>query len=104
VTERDDFLREHLSPPADSDDEPAGRPPEMPPSTPPPAGQDDTPPHNPVDDAPRPTGPDNDGSRVPDLAATGKGRHPRGQPSVNPMPRVVLRAGPGNPRRQSPPG
>ena len=66
MTERDDFLREHLSPPADSDDEPAGRPPEMPPSTPPPAGQDDAPPHNPVDDAPRPTGPDNDGSRVPD--------------------------------------
>ena len=68
MTERDDFLREHLSPPADSDDEPAGRPQEMPPSTPPPAAQDDTPPHNPVDDAPRPTGPDNDGSRVPEDA------------------------------------
>ena len=162
MTERDDFLREHLSPPADSDDEPAGRPQEMPPSTPPPAGQDDTPPHNPVDDAPRPTGPDNDGSRVPKTptaghptsrgdrqaptiardaspgrpiragprpgrsvyrpAATAKGRHPRAQPSwgtplaswgptlelpsqaVNPVPRVVMRAGTGNPRRRSPPG
>ncbi len=37
MTDRDDFLREHLSPPSDSGDAPAGRPPEPPPS----AGQDD---------------------------------------------------------------
>lgn len=30
MTERDDFLRKHLSPPADSGDEPVGRPPEPP--------------------------------------------------------------------------
>ena len=57
MTERDDFLREHLSPPADSDDQPSGRPPE----TPPPAEQDDTPPRIALDDPQRPTGPDNDG-------------------------------------------
>ena len=46
MTERDDFLREHLSPPADSYDQPSGRPPE----TPPPAEEDDTPPRIALDD------------------------------------------------------
>ncbi len=64
MTERDDFLREHLSPPADSDDETSGRPPE----TPTPAGQDDTPPRIVVDDPQRPTGPDDDGLRPPEDA------------------------------------
>ena len=64
MTERDDFLREHLSPPSDSGDEPAGRPPEPPR----PAGQDDTSPRNGVDDGPRPTGPDGDGRRAGDDA------------------------------------
>ena len=75
MTERDDFLREHLSPPADSDDESSGRPPETP-SSPPPAGQDDTPPRSPADDAPRPIGPDYDGWRVLEDA----GRRPPEEP------------------------
>ena len=64
MTERDDFLREHLSPPADSDDQPSGRPPE----TPPPAEEDDTPPRIALDDPRRPTGLDNDGLRPPEDA------------------------------------
>ncbi len=53
MTERDDFLREHLSPPSDSGDAPAGRPPE--PHRP--QGQDDAATRNGVDDGPRHTGP-----------------------------------------------
>ena len=64
MTERDDFLREHLSPPADSYDQPSGRPPE----TPPPAEEDDTPPRIALDDPRRPTGLDNDGLRPPEDA------------------------------------
>jgi MinD-like ATPase involved in chromosome partitioning or flagellar assembly len=61
VTERDDFLREHLSPPADSDDQP-GRAPTSPPPPPPPAGHDDGVGRNSNDDT--------DGRRpVPDDAA-----------------------------------
>jgi MinD-like ATPase involved in chromosome partitioning or flagellar assembly len=56
VTERDDFLREHLSPPSDSGNEPAGRPPEPPQ----PPGQDDASPRNLVTGGPR-TGLDADG-------------------------------------------
>ena len=56
MTERDDFLREHLSPPSDSGDAPAGRPPEPPR----PPGQDDAATRNGVDDGPRPTGPDDE--------------------------------------------
>jgi MinD-like ATPase involved in chromosome partitioning or flagellar assembly len=53
VTERDDFLREHLSPPSDSGDE-AGRPQEPPR----PPAQDDAANRNGVDDGTRPAGPD----------------------------------------------
>ena len=56
MTERDDFLREHLSPPSDSGDAPAGRPPEPPR----PPGQDDAATRNVVDDGPRRTGPDDE--------------------------------------------
>ena len=56
MTERDDFLREHLSPPSDSGDAPTGRPPEPPR----PPGQDDAATRNGVDDVPRPTGPDDE--------------------------------------------
>ena len=54
MTDRDDFLREHLSPPSDSGDAPTGRPPEPPPS----AGQDDAPTSNGLDDGPRQAGAD----------------------------------------------
>ncbi|MFY9920849.1 MAG: hypothetical protein WAL26_21015, partial [Mycobacterium sp.] len=64
MTDRDDFLREHLSPPSDSGDAPADRPPEPPSS----AGQDDAPFRNGVDDGPRPTGPDGEGRRAADDA------------------------------------
>jgi MinD-like ATPase involved in chromosome partitioning or flagellar assembly len=65
VTERDDFLREHLSPPSDSGGQPAGRPPEPPR----PPSQDDTSPRNGVDDGARPTGPDGDAPRAGDEGA-----------------------------------
>ena len=55
MTDRDDFLREHLSPPSDPGDEPAGR--HEPPQPP---GPDDTPAPNSVDDAPQAAGPDGD--------------------------------------------
>ena len=86
MTERDDFLREHLSPPADSDDQPSGRPPEPPP----PAGEDDTPPRIAVDDARRPTGPDNDGLRPPEDAVRRppRNRGDRPGPTIGPT-RVV---------------
>ena len=64
MTERDDFLREHLSPPSGSGDEPSGRPSEPPR----PPAQDDTATRNGVDEGPRPTGPDSDGRRVGDDA------------------------------------
>ncbi len=60
MTERDDFLREHLSPPSDSGDPPAVRPAEPPPSS----AQDDAPPRNGVDDDDPPTDPDGDGRRA----------------------------------------
>ena len=62
MTDRDDFLREHLSPPSESGDPPAGRPPEPPPT----AGQDDARTRNGVDDVPWPTGTDGEGRRVAD--------------------------------------
>ena len=72
VTERDDFLREHLSPPSDSGDAPAVRPPEPPR----PSAQDVARPRNGVDDEPRPTGPDGDGRRAGDDAV----RRPQEEP------------------------
>lgn len=56
MTDRDDFLREHLAPPSDPGEEAAGR--HEPPRSP---GPDDTPPRNGVDDAARPTGPEGEG-------------------------------------------
>ncbi|MDT5101455.1 MAG: hypothetical protein QOC76_5192 [Mycobacterium sp.] len=54
MTDRDDFLREHLSPPSDSGDEPVGRPPEPPR----PPAQDDQGSRNGLEDGPRPAGSD----------------------------------------------
>ncbi|WP_234835128.1 MinD/ParA family ATP-binding protein [Mycolicibacterium stellerae] len=59
MTERDDFLREHLSPPSDSGDEPANRPPEPPRQ----AGPDDTSTRNGINDGPRHSGPEGDAPR-----------------------------------------
>jgi MinD-like ATPase involved in chromosome partitioning or flagellar assembly len=60
VTERDDFLREHLGPPTTSDDEPPTRAPEAPTPPPPPAGEDDGGPRTALDDAQRRIGPDDE--------------------------------------------
>jgi MinD-like ATPase involved in chromosome partitioning or flagellar assembly len=60
VTERDDFLREHLSPPADSGDGPSGHPPEPPP----PSGHEDSSGQNAADDGPRSAGPANGARRM----------------------------------------
>ena len=63
MTERDDFLREHLSPPADPDSESVDRQPEVPPT--PLVGPDDTPPrNNALDDSLLPPGPDSDGRHL----------------------------------------
>ncbi len=63
MTERDDFLREHLSPPADPDSESVDRQPEVPPT--PPVGPHDTPPrNNALDDSLLPPGPDSDGRHL----------------------------------------
>ncbi len=60
MTDRDDFLREHLSPPPESGDETAGRPPEPPR----PRDHDAAGPRNGVDDVLRRIGPDDDGPGV----------------------------------------
>ncbi|MGZ4512284.1 MAG: nucleotide-binding protein [Mycobacterium sp.] len=52
MTDRDDFLREHLSPPSDAGEEPAARH-----EAPRPPAADDTSARNGVDDTPRPSGP-----------------------------------------------
>src|SRR5205085_10997971 len=62
VTDRDDFLREHLSPPSESGEGPASRPPDPPR----PAGPDDTSTRNGINEGFRPTGPDGDGPRLAD--------------------------------------
>jgi MinD-like ATPase involved in chromosome partitioning or flagellar assembly len=82
VTERDDFLREHLSPPPDGGEAPTGRPPEPPR----PPAHDDAQGRNGVDDGPRPGVSDADGRHPGDDAA----RRPPEEPSRP--------AGPDNPR------
>jgi len=52
MTERDDFLREHLSPPTEADDAPAGRPDEAP------SGDDQAQRNGVSEDGPRPVGAD----------------------------------------------
>ena len=110
MTERDDFLREHLSPPSDSGDEPAGRPPEPPR----PPGQDDAATRNGVDDGPRPTGPDGDGwlgaedapPRPPQEPGRPTGpddRRPRWSPDANRTPTGPQRITPGGFRQGPPP-
>jgi MinD-like ATPase involved in chromosome partitioning or flagellar assembly len=100
VTDRDDFLREHLSPPSDSGDEPAGRPPE-PPRQP---GPDDSSTRNGINDVLRPAGPEGDGSRVGDEPV----RRPDepGRPVDDRRPRWTADAGrtPTGPQRIPPGG
>ena len=71
MTERDDFLREHLSPPAGSDDDTPGRPP---------ARQDDAAGRTPADDAP--SAPDNAARHATDDAV----RRPPEEPVRPPSP------------------
>jgi MinD-like ATPase involved in chromosome partitioning or flagellar assembly len=82
VTERDDFLREHLSPP--SDDTPPSRP-----VTPPqPPVHDDGPGRNGIDDAARPAVPDVEGRHASEDALRRPPEEPVRPPSVeNPRPR-----------------
>ena len=80
MTERDDFLREHLSPPAESDTDSADRQPEVPSSLP--VGSDDTPPrNNAVDDgdARRPAEDEDGGYRSADEPVRPVGREDGGR-------------------------
>ncbi len=99
MTERDDFLREHLSPPADSD-EPSSRPTETTPSS----GQDENPGRNAGDDTPPSF--EADGRRTPEAP----GRRPT-EPLVRPddsrrepWPTGPQRIPPGGFRQTPPPG
>lgn len=85
MTDRDDFLREHLSPP--SDDTPPARPIEpRPPVT------DDAPTRNGVDDALRP-GSDADGRHVPDDAVRRPPEEAGRPPGADARPRWTTEAG-----------
>lgn len=103
VTDRDDFLREHLSPPSDAGEPAAPRPTEPPR----PPGRDEGPGRNGVDDGPRSGGSDADGRRAGDDAAR---RPPEetGRPagSDNPRPRWTADTsrGPGGAQRIAPGG
>jgi MinD-like ATPase involved in chromosome partitioning or flagellar assembly len=107
VTDRDDFLREHLSPPSDPGDEPGRRPPEPPR----PFGQDDMSVRNGVDDSPRAAGPDGEGRhdadrRPPEDPArppVSEDRRTRWTTEANRPPTGSQRIAPGGFRQAPPP-